>query len=126
MLNLKKNIEKKTQKKTGISQYLDENSDDDDLFEDYDDEGDDDLFDDGNKNIGASKNPTKLIDLELVRLLKFCNDLKNKHKGTDAYQEEIMMKSLEIGKTDKEKTLILDMDECMIATSFKGKETKNF
>jgi len=36
------------------------------------------------------------------------------------------MKSLEIGKTDKEKTLILDMDECMIATSFKGKETKNF
>ena len=43
----------------------------------------------------AEKDPSKLIDLELVRLLKFCNDLKNKHKKTDEYEEDIMMKSIE-------------------------------
>lgn len=67
-----------------------------------------------------------MIDLELVRLLKFCNDLKVKHKDTDEYQEEIMMNSIEIGKTDKKKTLILDMDETLIAAKFDGKEPKNF
>ena len=36
------------------------------------------------------------------------------------------MKALEIGKKTKEKTLILDMDETMIATKFDGKDTANF
>jgi len=36
------------------------------------------------------------------------------------------MKALEIGKKTKEKTLILDMDETMIATKFEGKNTPNF
>ena len=36
------------------------------------------------------------------------------------------MKALEIGKKTKEKTLILDMDETMIATKFDGKNTANF
>ena len=35
--------------------------------------------------MSGDKDPAKLIDLELVNLLKFCNDLKNKHKDTDAY-----------------------------------------
>ena len=37
-----------------------------------------------------------------------------------------MMKSLELGKKTKEKTLILDMDETLIAAKFDGKEPKNF
>ena len=37
-----------------------------------------------------------------------------------------MMKSLEIGKNTREKTVILDMDETMIATKFDGKNTANF
>jgi predicted secreted acid phosphatase len=36
------------------------------------------------------------------------------------------MKALEIGKQEKDKTLILDMDETMIATSFEGKSVPNF
>lgn len=80
----------------------------------------------GDKGLMAEKDPNKLIDLELVNLLKFCNDLKLKYKDTDDYQEEIMMKSLELGKKTKEKTLILDMDETLIAAKFDGKEQKNF
>lgn len=74
----------------------------------------------------AEKDPSKLIDLELVNLLKFCDDLKNKHKETDDYQEEVMMKSLELGKKTKEKTLILDMDETLIAAKFEGKIPAKF
>ena len=36
------------------------------------------------------------------------------------------MKSIEFGKKTKEKTLILDMDETMIAAKFDGKQSKNF
>lgn len=36
------------------------------------------------------------------------------------------MKSIELGKKTKEKTLILDMDETMIAAKFGGKEPANF
>ena len=37
-----------------------------------------------------------------------------------------MMKSLELGKKTKDKTLILDMDETMIAAKFEGKLPKKF
>jgi Dullard-like phosphatase family protein len=37
-----------------------------------------------------------------------------------------MMKSLELGKKTKEKTLILDMDETMIAAKFEGKTPSKF
>lgn len=74
----------------------------------------------------AEKDPSKLIDLELVNLLKFCNDLKIKHKQTEEYQEDLMMKSLELGKKHKNKTIILDMDETLIAAKFDGKEPKGF
>lgn len=49
-----------------------------------------------------------------------------KHKDTDDYQEEVMMKSMELGKKTKEKTLILDMDETMIAAKLNDKVPKKF
>lgn len=74
--SLQKNLEKKGLKKNTLADYLvDADSDDDD---DYDDENDDDdVFDKEKAGAGgASKeNASKLIDLELVRLIKFCNDL---------------------------------------------------
>jgi len=33
----------------------------------------------------AEKDPSKLIDLELVNLLKFCDNLQKKHRETDEY-----------------------------------------
>mgnify|MGYP006100894687 CR=1 FL=1 len=118
IIALQQNIEKKT-KQRGISQYLDEANSDDSF-------SDDDDFKDGgsggDKSMMAEKDPSKLIDLELVRLLKFCNDLKKKYKKTDEYEEDIMMKSIELGKKTKEKVLILDMDETMIAAKFESKD----
>lgn len=121
-----KNLEKKVNKKPrGISQYLDDN-DDSNSQGSYDDENDE-FGGGGDKGLMAEKDPSTLIDLELVNLLKFCNELKEKHKETDEYQEDLMMKSLELGKQKKgEKTLILDMDETLIAAKFDGKEPKNF
>ena len=37
--------------------------------------------------------PSKLIDLELVNLLRYCHELGH-HKETEDYQDEIMLKSL--------------------------------
>lgn len=122
---LHKNLDKKA-KKTGISKFLDDGGDDDSDVESFDDGKDDDIFGEGDKSMMAEKDPSKLIDLELVNLLKFCNDLKIKHKQTDDYQEEVMMKSIELGKKQKDKTVILDMDETMIAAKFDGKEPKGF
>lgn len=82
---LAKNLDSKA-KKTGISKYLDNGGDDDSDCESYDDENDDDIFGGGgDKSMMAEKDPSKLIDLELVNLLKFCNDLKLKHKDSEAY-----------------------------------------
>ena len=99
--------------------------DDDDDDSEFDDNDGDDVLDDG-KTMTASHDPSKLIDLELIKLLKFCEELRVKHKDSDEYQDEIMMKSLTIGKKTKDKTLILDMDETLIASKFGGKEPKNF
>lgn len=80
----------------------------------FDDNGEDDVF--GNdKSMMAEKDPSKLIDLELVKLLKFCNTLKKDNQEKEEYQDELMMKGLSIGKKSKDKTLILDMDETLIA-----------
>ena len=121
------NLGKKVKKiHRGISKYLDEDNDED-SDDDFDGDGKDEVFGSNeDKSMMAEKDPTKLIDLELVNLLKFCNDLKNKYKDDDDYQEEIMMKSMELGKQTKEKTLILDMDETLIAAKFEGKEPKKF
>jgi TFIIF-interacting CTD phosphatase-like protein len=76
--------------------------------------------------MNAVTDPSKLIDLELVNLLKFCKDLQTKHRDSEDYQEDLMMKTLELGKKTKEKTLLLDMDETLIAAKFDGKQPKNF
>ena len=80
LVQLQKNLEKKTKKTRGISQYIDDNDDDDD--DSFDDDGDDEF---AGKNLTAEQDPSKLIDIELVNLLKFCNDLKNKYKETDEH-----------------------------------------
>lgn len=117
MNQIKQNVQKKT-KNRGISQYLDNDAESDD--DEFDNE------DGGNKNMMGVEDPSKLCDLELINLLKFCNELKNRYKETDDHQEEVMMKSLELGKKTAEKTLILDMDETLIAAKFEGKEQKHF
>lgn len=84
---LQKNLEKKT-KNTGISKYLDKsegNGTDSDGESFDDDKNGDEIFGDGDKGLMAETDPSKLIDLELVNLLKFCNELKNKFKETDDY-----------------------------------------
>ena len=54
--------------------------DDDDEFSD-----DVDLEDGEDKGLGGERDPSKLIDLELVNLLKFCNNLKEKHKESEEH-----------------------------------------
>lgn len=74
-----------------------------------------------------SQDKEQLIDLELVNLLKYCNELYNKHKlDNEAYQEEIMLKSIELGKKTKQKLLILDMDETMVSARFRSKLPEGF
>ena len=51
--------------------------------------------------------------------------MKFKQNNED-YQEEIMLKSVELGKKAKQKLLILDMDETMIAARFRSKVPDNF
>lgn len=90
----------------------------------FDDNNEDDVF--GDKSMMAEKDPSKLIDLELVKLLKFCNSLKKDNQDKEEYQDELMMKGFSIGKKSGDKTLILDMDETLVAAQFSGKETKGF
>ncbi len=71
--------------------------------------------------------PSKLIDLELLNLLKYCGDLTQEYKlNNEDYQEEIMLKSLELGKKVKQKVLVLDMDETMVSARFKSKLPAEF
>jgi hypothetical protein len=86
---LHKNLEKKVNKKPeekqrGISKYLDDN-DESNSNNSYDDENDEFGDRSGDKGLMAEKDPSTLIDLELVNLLKFCHELKLKHKETDDY-----------------------------------------
>jgi hypothetical protein len=74
-----------------------------------------------------SNHPSKLIDLELLNLLKFCGDLHDTYKeNNEDYQEEIMMKSIELGKKQKQKVLVLDMDETMVSARFKSRMPPGF
>lgn len=83
-MQLQDNVRKKTKKTRGISQYLVSNEDDDDDDSDFDDDGDgDDVL--GDKSMTTDTDPSKLIDLELVNLLKFCDDLRCKHKASEEY-----------------------------------------
>lgn len=74
-----------------------------------------------------TEDPSKLIDMELMNVLNLCQELFNKYKhNNEDYQEEIMLKSIELGKKTKQKLLILDMDETMIAAKFKSRMPENF
>ena len=64
----------------------------------HDDESDDDSFEEANEEgnptmMGNQEDPSKLIDLELVNLLRYCHELQM-NKDSDDYQDEIMMKSI--------------------------------
>jgi len=52
-------------------------------------------------------------------LLRYCHEL-TRHKETEDYQDEIMLKSLQLGTKSKDKLLIFDMDETLIAAKFEG------
>jgi len=71
---------------SNINAFLADDDDDDDFSDDVE-------FNEGaeNKGLAGETDPSKLIDLELVNLLKFCNNLKNKHKETEEYQDNVMM-----------------------------------
>lgn len=131
LITLHKNQIKKNkhQEKKGIAKYL---VDEDDSGSE-DGESNDSLNDDeddlsgghylGGKSImkPEDNHPSKLIDLELLNLLKFCGELNDVFKlNNEDYQEEIMMNSIELGKKLKQKVLVLDMDETMVAARFRS------
>lgn len=74
--------------KSGIDAFIVEDSDEsNDSFELANEEG---------HTLMAGDNvvdPSKLIDLELVNLLRYCHELAH-HKDSEDYQDEIMLKSL--------------------------------
>ena len=96
-----------------------------DLFtvEDSDESADsfEDLHNDGAKNMmmDGGEDPSNLIDLELVNLLRYCHELQA-HKETDEYETDIMLKSITLGMKTKDKLLIWDMDETLVAAKFEG------
>ena len=100
----------KKQEKKGIEKYLAGDSDSDDASEDSLDDGNDDGDDltsghyVGGKSImkPEDNHPAKLIDVELLNVLKYCGDLFNTYKlDNEDYSEEIMLKSIELGKKSK-------------------------
>ena len=67
----------------------------------------------------SDTNPGNLIDRDLVDLLKFCYKLYQQNKeGNDDYATNLYMKSFELGKKVKNKVLVFDMDETLIAARF--------
>lgn len=76
---------------------------------------------------GVPEDPAELIDLELINLLKFGNDLLIKYKnGSEDYAEEVMLKSVELGKKLKQKVLIFDMDETLVSARFASRLPAKF
>ena len=129
--NQKKRGKKKEEAKKGIAKYLCEDTDSEDSNDSLNDDDNDDLTSGG--YLGAKsimqqdEHPSKLIDLELLNLLKFCGDLFTTYKhNNEDYQEEIMLKSIELGKKQKQKVLVLDMDETMVSARFKSRMPPGF
>ena len=100
-------------------------------MEDSDDDDSDDSFEDAHEEGAKSMmnttetNPSKLIDLELVNLLRYCHQLKE-NRDTEEYEDEIMLKSLQLGTKTKSKLLIFDMDETLVAAKFAGNIPSGF
>lgn len=101
--------------KSGIDAFIvDEDSDEsNDSFEEANEEGRTLMGD------SSAVDPSKLIDLELVNLLRYCHELSSQ-KDSEDYQDEIMLKSLQLGMKTKDRLLIFDMDETLIAAKFEG------
>lgn len=116
--NLNKKINSKKQEQVEITEN-DSDDDSDDFLEELDEAG--------GKSIANNEitDPSKLIDLELINLLKYCHQLESQRE-TDDYQEDLMMKSFELGKKTKPKTLIFDMDETLVAAKFEGRVPEKF
>jgi hypothetical protein len=76
----------KIQEKKGIAKYLTDTDSDEDSNDSLDDDDKDDLT--GGGYLGAKSimqkeqedHPSKLIDLELLNVLKFCGELYNAYK----------------------------------------------
>lgn len=75
--------------------------------------------------MNAEEDPSKLIDLELVNLLRYCNELQQQ-KESDEYQDEIMLKSIQLGTKTRDRLLIFDMDETLVAAKFDGHVPSGF
>lgn len=69
--------------------------------------------------------PSMLIDLELIKLLKYCLKLKD-YKENEEYEDELMCKAFQLGKQVKKNTLIFDMDETLVAAKFEGRVPAGF
>ena len=65
----------KNKNKKGILGYLVDNDNDDDSYDDELDDKDDVFGNEKGEGADKKEGTTKLIDLDLVRLIKFCNDL---------------------------------------------------
>lgn len=119
---LKDKIEKKVGPKVGIDAYIQEEDDSDsgDSFEAAKEGGGGSIMDSG-----LNDDPSKLVDLELINLLKYCKNL-SKIKDSEDYQEEVMMKAIELGKQTAKKLLIFDMDETLVAAKFDHNKPANF
>ncbi len=116
---LQQKIDKKPKKPSGIDAYIMEESD-----------GSNDSFEEAQGEFNASlqdkeMDVTKLLDLELVNLLKYCHEMSLCRENDD-YQDELMLKGFELGKKTKDKLLIFDMDETLIAAKFQGKVPEKF
>ena len=68
----------------------------------------------------AVQDPSKLIDLELINLLRYCNELVTYKETNEEYEDEVMLKSFQLGQKTRNKLLIFDMDETLVAAKFKG------
>jgi len=110
---LKDKIDKKPKKPSGIDAYIMEES-----------EGSNDSFEEAQGEFNAAslqdkeQDVTKLLDIELIKLLKYCHQLGEGRENDDDYQDDLVMKGFELGKKTKDKLLIWDMDETLIAAKF--------
>ena len=65
----------------------------------------------------TKNDPSKLIDLEFVNQLRFCHSIE-KHRETEDYEDDLMMKTTQLGKKTQDKLLIFDMDETLVAAKY--------
>lgn len=122
---VKKTIASKPAEAGGLDKFLCDDSDSDGSSSD--DSFEEQLGDSGNKGFADGQgDPTKLIDFELIKLLQFCKTLES-HRETEDYQEDILLKSIDLGKAPSgKKLLIFDMDETLVAAKFEGHVPSKF